>query len=59
MTALSHVLAHGRFTMVYSVVHIFHLMNKSAQEELREGVADIEAEEAKQGQFSQCLTLQC
>jgi len=34
-------------------------MNKSAQEELREGVADIEAEEAKQGQFSHCLNLQC
>jgi len=36
--------------MVYSVVHIFHLMNNSAQKELREGVANIEAEENKQGQ---------
>jgi hypothetical protein len=35
--------------MVYSVVHVFHLMNVSAQKELRDGVKDIEAQEAQQG----------
>jgi Fe2+ or Zn2+ uptake regulation protein len=39
------------FDTVYTVLHLFHRLNVDAQQNLREGVLAIEAEETKQGEW--------
>ncbi len=36
--------------MVYSMIHHFHVLNVQVQEELRQGVKEIEAKEAHHGE---------
>ena len=39
------------YQLVYRVIHHFHSLNVEIKENLTQGVLDIEAEEAKHGQY--------